>query len=128
MNEIEEKIQQLIELSNRKPQNDWTLLSQKSRDMETLIIEIRNLAHEEHTLLGRIIQFPFDDKYSYYLITELNNENVTIECLDLYEGFIHKGYGKKSNIDKMEAECYIRGVDTIFRMYPNTPENKLELH
>ena len=128
MKEINDKIKQLIEISNRKTNDDFIKLSNKSREMEALIIEIRNLAHEKHTLLGRIIQFPHADKYSYYLITKINKETVTIECLDLYEGCVHAAHGKKSTIDKLQADCYIRGVDSIFQMFPNTPENKLELH
>ena len=118
MKKIEDKIHQLIDLSNQKTNNDWTILSQKSKEMEDLILEIRNLAFAEQTILGRIILFPYDDKFSYYLITEINNDTVTIECLDLYEGFVHIGYDKKCDYNKIQAECYIRGVDCILKMFP----------
>ena len=112
MEKIKQKIAELMSLSKLETKG-WDALKAKIKAQDALMDELRELAKEHNTPLGRIIKFPCGDGYAIYIITKVNKKSVKIEWINYGDGWVDKrcGYGGTLNIDYAIYE--IKHEDTL---------------
>lgn len=59
----------------------------KMKQQDALIDELKELAKENNTLLGRVIRFPHADSYAVYLITGVYKHKVYTAWIDYCDGW-----------------------------------------
>jgi len=82
MEEIRNKIIELLNLNNSDEN-----LNELMDKQDTLMEELRELATQNNTLVGRILRFQVADSYAIYVITEVNGSTVETEWVDYCDGW-----------------------------------------
>lgn len=91
MQEIQNKIKELLTVSVEVPYEDPDWIQKKDRQREaqqTLINQLKKLAKDNNTLLGRIIRFPMGDGESLYLITRIQKTKATVQWIPWIDNWI----------------------------------------
>lgn len=122
MKELKKKIQELIEVSKKDykeflkegiEKGNFNLLFGKINMQNKLMDEIKELAKENNTLLGRIVKFPHADSYAYYIVTKINKVTVRLTWLDYADAWIDDRCGYECNIDYSYVQETINGEDQL---------------
>jgi hypothetical protein len=117
MKEIEDKINELFNISEKFKADGWKSYLIKTEEHDRVIDELRKLAKANNTLLGRIIKFPKGDGYAMYVITKVNKKTVRIDWIDYGDGWIDDRCGKAALIDIDYASSKVIGEDKLMELF-----------
>lgn len=112
MKEINIKIKELLLVSALTADTmDESIIKTKRQD--EIINELKILARETKTLIGRILKFPCQDFYALYIILTVNRSTVGIRWIDYCDGLQDDRCGVSSNVDLQFAQKQIHWEDTL---------------
>jgi len=116
MKALQQKIQELITLS-RKPTNGWDEMETKLKAQDALIEELKTLARDKKTFIGRTLKFPMADSYALYVVTAVvTGTKVHVQWLDYCDGWQDRRIGNSGTLDlnfaktQLDFEDYIESV------------------
>ena len=119
MREISKNINKLSKLSNidvdRKSGFDGIKAKMKAQD--ELIDAMKVLAQRNKTLYGRLIKFPCNDSYAFYIVTKLNIKTVRIDWFDYCDGWVDSRCGHSALLDIRFAEETVFGLDKLEKIF-----------
>lgn len=126
MKKIKKKIQELLELSEKDPKefikegietSNFDLFFAKINMQDKLMDELKDMAKENDTILGRIIKFPHADFYAFYIITKVNKITVRLKWIDYGDAWVDDRCGYDCNISYYYAKEKIDGEDQIEKLF-----------
>lgn len=101
MQEIQNKIKELLTVSRPISTHDpeWSKKRDEQHKAQTVLMnELKALARQHNTMLGRVIEFPVADGEALYLVTKLNARTVTVEWLTWYDDWVDDRLGYKGTL------------------------------
>jgi len=114
---LKQKLDELINVNNRE--FDW---SQKDagkkwdarfKRQNELIDELRQLAIENDTLIGRQVKFPHADSYAVYVVTRVFKNQVQVTWVDWCDGWMDDRLGYQGNLPIDYVESKVKGEDKM---------------
>ena len=123
MYQLRKKLDQLLVISTQKV--DYTKmgtypndpLSLKMRKQEELFDELKALAKENDTLLGRVVKFPYADSYAMYVVTKVNKSTVRVTWVDWCDGWMDDRLGAEGTLDLEYVQQKITGEDKLAELF-----------
>jgi hypothetical protein len=113
MKTIHAKIQELFTIS-RKPANGWDEMETKFKAQDALIEELKLMARDKKTLVGRTLKFPMADSYALYVVTAVvTGTKVHVQWLDYCDAWKDGRLGNAGNVDLKYARSVIEFEDYI---------------
>lgn len=74
-------------------------LSLKMKEQERLMDELKVLAKENNTLLGRVLRFQMADSHALYVVTRVFNRTVRVTWVDWCDGWQDDRLGVEGTLD-----------------------------
>jgi len=120
MKKIKEKIKDLMSISKKEFSEfgqGFEAVKAKLAAQDEIMSELKKLAQEENTLLGRIIKFPKADSYAMYVITKVNKKTVRVDWFDYCDGWVDDRCGYAAMIDIDYATQKVKGEDILSKLF-----------
>lgn len=112
MKEINNKIKELLLVSALTADTmDESIVKTKRQD--EILNELKTLAKEKKTLIGRTLKFSCQDFYALYIILTVNRNTVGVRWIDYSDGLQDDRCGVSSNVDLQFAQEQIYWEDSI---------------
>jgi hypothetical protein len=119
------KILALLQLSATDPDtlklpDDKSAFDSSMRKMsrqDEMVDELRTLAMEQNTMLGRIMKFPMADSYALYVITHMKKNVAILKWVDYCDGWQDDRLGLGGPLPLSYVEERIRGEDSISKIF-----------
>ncbi len=111
---IMELMRGLFILSNR---DDYSDTSDKMKDQDKLMDEMRDIARKHSLLLGREIKFQTADSYAHYVITQVDENEVTVQWVNYCDGWQDDRLGVTGKLPREYVEGHIRHEDHIHQVF-----------
>jgi len=103
MEQIYAKVNELLQVSKVDLIGDKDFLNKfnkKMKEQERLIDELRVLARQNNTLIGRTVKFPMADSYALYLVTSDGKKTVQLKWLNYCDGWVDDRCGYACRISR----------------------------
>ena len=85
----------------------------KTKRQDEIMNELKTLAKEKKTLIGRTLKFPCQDFYALYVILTVNSDTVGVRWIDYGDGLQDDRCGVSSNINLQYAQEQIYWEDSF---------------
>ena len=114
---LKEKLYELTVVHNQE--FDWSQENAgkqhdiRQKRQETLIDELRELAKENNTLLGRQVKFPHADSYAVYVVTRVYKNQVQVTWVDWCDGWVDDRLGYQGNLPIDYVQQIVTGEDKM---------------
>ena len=114
---LKEKLYELTVVHNQE--FDWSQENAgkkhdiRQKRQETLIDELRELAKENNTLLGRQVKFPHADSYAVYVVTRVYKNQVQVTWVDWCDGWCDDRLGYQGNLPIDYVQQAVTGEDKM---------------
>ncbi len=119
MKEIEMLIKDfLLYSSTANAGGGWEGIKEKLSKQDKYIYDLKELAKQNNTLLGRIITFPMADSSAMYVITKINKKSVRLTWVDYCDGWVDSRLGKLGSVNMWYAKQMIDNQDMIEKIFP----------
>lgn len=122
--ELTDKIQTLL-LTSNKPQEEFLQPGdgplddylRKSQILDAILEEIKELAREEDTLVGRTVQFQVADSHAVYIVTHVleNKGQVVVQWVQYDECYIDNRLGNMGTLELKYIQSQIEWTDKLER-------------
>jgi len=114
MDEIKKLIAELLKYSNSiDPACSFEETSKNMEKQDAMMLELKKLAKDHDTFLGRTVQFQMADSYALYIITEVFDKTVTLEWINYCDGWKDDRLGDKDTVPSKYAKYYIDSRDKM---------------
>jgi hypothetical protein len=118
MNVIKNKIQELLTVSASDVKGDnFTSFKEKMDRQDTIMNELKTLAKNADTILGRIITFPMADSSAVYVVTKVNKTTARLDWVDYCDGWVDSRCGKSCNVNLQYVRDTIRNKDILDKLF-----------
>lgn len=120
MKKIKEKIKELMSISKKEDSEfgqGLEAVKAKLDAQDEIMSELKKLAQEENTLLGRIIKFPKADSYAMYVITKVNKKTVRVDWFDWCDGWVDDRCGYAATVDIDYVRQKVNGEDALSKLF-----------
>ena len=122
------KLNELVAINKIEPEykfgsNDPNSLDNIMKRQEKLIDELKTLAKQHNTILGRTIKFPMADSYALYVITKVNKNTVQVTWLKYCDAWVDDRLGYRGSLSFDYASRDVRGQDALEEMFSRKRQN-----
>jgi len=122
------KLNELVAINKIEPEykfgsNDPNSLDNIMKRQENLIDELKTLAKQHNTILGRTIKFPMADSYALYVITKVNKNTVQVTWLKYCDAWVDDRLGYRGSLSFDYASRDVRGQDALEEMFSRKRQN-----
>lgn len=122
------KLKELEAMNNIEPvymfgSNDPNSLDNIMKRQEKLIDELKTLAKQHNTILGRTIKFPMADSYALYVITKVNKSTAQVTWLKYCDAWVDDRLGYRGSLSIDYATRDVRGQDALEEMFSRKRQN-----
>lgn len=122
------KLNELVAINKIEPvytfgSNDPNSLDNIMKRQEKLIDELKTLAKQHNTILGRTIKFPMADSYALYVITKVNKNTVQVTWLKYCDAWVDDRLGYRGSLSFDYASRDVRGQDALEEMFSRKRQN-----
>lgn len=122
------KLNRLVAINKIEPEykfgsNDPNSLDNIMKRQEKLIDELKTLAKQHNTILGRTIKFPMADSYALYVITKVNKNTVQVTWLKYCDAWVDDRLGYRGSLSFDYASRDVRGQDALEEMFSRKRQN-----
>jgi len=116
------KINKLLSISGEVNINDpkcyeHNSFTERMKEQNQLMNEIKVLAKKYNTIWGRILKFPMADSYALYIIIGMNKKTVTVHWLNYCDGWKDNRLGVYGKLDMAYAMSTIHGEDRLEELF-----------
>jgi hypothetical protein len=122
------KLNRLVAINKIEPEykfgsNDPNSLDNIMKRQEKLIDELKTLAKQHNTILGRTIKFPMADSYALYVITKVNKNTVQVTWLKYCDAWVDDRLGYRGSLSFDYASRDVKGQDALEEMFSRKRQN-----
>lgn len=114
---LKQKLYELTVVENQEfdwsQENAGNAFDARMKRQETLIDELRELAKENNTLIGRQVKFPHADSYAVYIVTRVYKNQVQVTWLDWCDGWVDDRLGYQGNLPIDYVQQTVTGEDRM---------------
>lgn len=114
--ELKQKIDELLSLNEEfswDGDNASERFDARMKRQETLIDELRELAIENNTLLGRQLKFQMADSHALYIVTKVFKNQVQVTWIDWCDGWQDDRIGYQGNLPIDYVQQTVQGEDKM---------------
>ena len=119
--ELKAKIKDILDISDTELKEGaipyYQKMNAKINLIDDLLSDLKTMAKNNSTILGRSIKFPMADGYALYVITKVNKTTVQLTWLDYCDAWIDTRIGKKGNINIEYAKQQLGIEDKLHALF-----------
>ena len=114
---LKQKLDELVTVYNQE--FDWSqddaikAFDARMKRQEELIDELRQLAIENNTLIGRQVKFQMADSYAVYVVTKVFKNQVQVTWIDWCDGWVDDRLGYQGNLPLDYVQQVVQGEDKL---------------
>lgn len=114
---LKQKLDELVTVYNQE--FDWSQddaskkFDERMKRQEELIDELRQLAIENNTLIGRQVKFQMADSYAVYVVTKVFKNQVQVTWIDWCDGWVDDRLGYQGNLPLDYVQQVVQGEDKL---------------